>query len=320
MKHLFCIFPLFISFLMINAQPYQRCLDEGMTRWSFLDYHVTDVGWVSTEIVAYGDTLLNNHVYKKMYQTGELEYSNVLEDNENWKNSHPDLSNWENVSTYIRESEDASKLYLYNSFLDTEYLISDLDLQEGDTLAGYPIDPPNEVCDYVVNSVYFQNGLKHIHLIAPIYLPIDYYPIFPDDYYSITLIEGVGPDAWYRYPIAWSFGSKGILNCFQNQTVFYKNEKTGCPCGYWSSPNGIKELAVNNFTIAVKQEQIEILFFENESVRVELYDLFGRLWHSRKLSTKQYTIETASFPKGVHLLKIFDLDKNQIKVSKIVLY
>ena len=295
--------------MSLNAQQqYKSCLDDGIVRWSFLDYHIADAGWVSSELVAYGDTLLNDYVYKKMYHVADFNESDVSKDNKKWKKFQPDLSNSRLMSTYIRESEDASKMYIYDVVQKTEYLMSDMNLQKGDTLFGY-LDKDSTRYG-VVNSVYVRKGLKHIHLHF-------------NFYNSLTFIESIGPDVWgwpiHPYP-------DGIVNCFQNQSVFYKNEGTiesllpisECPCGYYQGAYGIKEVITNNFTIAIKREQIEIFFLENESVRISLFDLTGRWWHSRQLSSDEYVIETVSFPKGVYLLEIFYVDKNKVSTNKII--
>jgi len=317
MKKLFLFLGLSLIYAGISAQQqYKPCLDDGIVRWSFLDYHIVDAGWVSTELAAYGDTLINNYVYKKMYYLEEFNRFDVSEDNEKWKNHQPVLSNDWPMRTYIRESEDASKLYIYDAVREKEHLISDMDLQEGDTLVGYPFGHHGEVRDYVVVSVYIKNGLKHIRLISLTLLPVLYN--------SITFIESIGPDVWYLYPYMIWNNYEGFLNCFQNQSVFYKNEEVDkwgvvCPCGYMSLSYGIKDIVTSNLTIVTKDEQIKILFSEKESVRVSLYNLSGQLWYNRQLSTNECVIETVSFPKGMYLLKVFYIEKNKVSINKIII-
>jgi hypothetical protein len=68
------------------------------------------------------------------YYGSELDIS-VEESNESWKKYIPNWNPWELFyweHYYIRESADASKLYLYNAQENEEYLISDISLQKGD--------------------------------------------------------------------------------------------------------------------------------------------------------------------------------------------
>ena len=132
MKKLFFFLLSFLFCFSSFAQPYKPCLDGEITRWSFLGWPSTAPRIESIEIVAYGDTLLNDILYKKLYQTlpfgGEIEENNI-----DWINHEPNISSfYGKVSFFIRESEDASKLYLYNAYSDEEYLISDIDLQLGE--------------------------------------------------------------------------------------------------------------------------------------------------------------------------------------------
>jgi hypothetical protein len=65
-KRLLFISLLLLTVMLAKAQPYQRCLDDGMVRWSMLDYHVIcGLGIISTEFIAWNDTLINDVFYKK---------------------------------------------------------------------------------------------------------------------------------------------------------------------------------------------------------------------------------------------------------------
>jgi hypothetical protein len=312
MKKLILCLGLSMIYAGISAQqPYKPCLDDGIVRWSIYGYHVAAGYWTSIEMAAYGDTLINNHFYKKMYLLGEFNLSHVSEDNEKWKSFQPDLPIDRLMHTYIRESEDAAKMYIYDTLREKEYLISDLNLQKGDILAYY--NAYDDIYRYVADSVYIKNGMKHIRLYSiPETLIVD----------TFTLIEGVSPMIW---DIGYIWGGK--LNCFQNQSVFYKRENPDCwswwgecsPCGYREYHDGIKDIVTINLTIVVKEEQIKILFSEKESVWVSFYDLSGRLCYSGQFSSNECVIETKGFSKGMYLLKVFHIGKNKISVNKIII-
>ena len=199
--------------ISLNAQQqYKRCLDGEMTRWSILDYHVTDIGLVSNDIIAYGDTIINDVLYKRMYFDDTFNPFEAEETNTVWKNYSPWLGReW---GDFIRESEDASKLYIYDSREGEEFLISDMNLQEGDT---FHVFIPAVKVDATVDSVYYKNGLKHILL--------HFVDNHLDGYYfsgrqTLTFIESVGPNYWFSYPFPFF-----AVNCFKNLTTFYKNDE-----------------------------------------------------------------------------------------------
>ncbi|MDR0799346.1 MAG: hypothetical protein LBN18_06280, partial [Dysgonamonadaceae bacterium] len=238
-----------LSALTVSAQPYIHCLDDGMMKWSFLDYHIDDAGLISTEIIAFGDTVINDLSYKKMYVT-TFDYFKAEESNLFWKNWVPDLdlqSPWESLSwknIFIRESDDASKLYIYDGNRQEEYMISDMDLQEGDIVSSYI----GKYDDLVVDSVYWKDNKKHVRF--------NYNPIYLE---ALTFIEGAGPNVWLIYPYSY----EGTLNCFQNQSVFYKKTYFwwggDCPCGYVSPLGGINP---------IKQEQDYRLFIQKDHLEI----------------------------------------------------
>jgi hypothetical protein len=271
-----------------------------------LDDHEVDAGTLSTEIIAYGDTLINNLLYKKMYMD-EFDYFLAEETNMNWKNYSPRLSDaWENV--FIRESNDVSKLYLYDAFEDKEYLISDLELQKGDIFYG-------DLYEATVDSVYYEQNLKHIQLTRNF------------DYYGqiTTFIESVGPDQWFIYPHAFTMGF--AVNCFQNQTLFYKNEGevwsytlANYPCGYrWQDAGNIPVNMNGEYTVSIKDEEISILSPLDGNVGIYIYDINGKLRYRKNTFSTNTLISKSEFPKGVYIMKILRNNKECINRCKIIL-
>jgi hypothetical protein len=295
---------LFIFLLLVNIQTnaqqqYQRCLDDGMVRWSILDYHVSDAGLVSTEMIAWGDTVISGLSYKNLYY-GEIDIFGE-ENNEGWKNYIPAWQ-WEEGDYYIRESDDASKLYLYNDQENKEYVISDISLQKGDEFHFL-----NQ--DYIVDSVYIWDDRKHIRMDKEIFSPVG-----GND--TLIFIEGVGPNVWdwQIYPM-----HTGSLNCFQNRTSFYKYEKTGCLCGYYSLGGAIESVYNNkNYNLIIQKDEIKIFFLSDEAVEISLHDMHGRLYYAgRRNGQPEISIPAARYPKGIYLLKI--LNTNQLNINKIIL-
>ena len=304
MKNLLFFIILFLPFTINGQQQYKPCLDDGIIRWSVLDYHIADAGLVSTEIMAYDDILINDIRYKKMYiEEIDYFYLGVEESNTNWKNHIPNmtlqLENW-----FIRESEDASKLYIFNKKENEEILISDLNLQEGDE---FPILYGGGTYMAIVDSVYIKEDLKHVQLVWS----LNYVPQVS------TFIEGVGPDLW----LFWNY--KQTVNCFQNQSLFYKNEKADqdfiCPCGYWSPPNSIRSISDRDYNLIIKDDKIKILFLSDNNTQVSVYDTKGSLYYQKSFSQKEIVIPTSSFSKGVYILKIFNEETKQTDISKIIL-
>lgn len=290
-------------------QQYKSCLDSSVIKWSFLDYHIVDAGAVSTELIASGDTLINGYIYKRMY-IDTFDYFQAEETNINWQNYTPYLYNqWEDF--FIRESEDASKLYIFDSNENKEYLISDLNLQKGDVFQVVTIG--DGLIETTVDSIYYKEDLKHILLK----LNED-----PYNYYRITFIEGVGPDIWYIYP----YYDAGHLNCFKNKSIFYKEGiisyfGSSCPCGAWLSGAGVKTTSVvDNYDITVTTDAIRIIPRIERSVQIFMYDIAGRLRYNADFSSQQQiVISAAGFSRELYLLKITDKESNKVDMYKIML-
>jgi hypothetical protein len=305
-KYIVLIVSLLLSIHLNAQQQYKHCLDDGIVRWSILAYEGADSGIQSTEISAYGDTLINGLLYKKLF-VDAFDYLEAEESNTNWKNYTPDLFH-PLKDFYIRESEDASQLYILND--NEEYLISDLNLQKGDEFLMNGLWWNGKIA--LVDSAYIENDLKHVQLV-----------INPYDPEILTFIEGAGPNKWFIYP--WYLWNRvGFLNCFQNQSIFYKEEAPDgysfCPCGYRDMNYAINEIVDKEYALIIKRDKIEILFSDKADRQISLYNVNGILLDKKDFSAQQnITIPISSFPKGVYIVKIFNKEKNKISVSKIIL-
>ena len=316
MKKIILLLYLGLLVVGLNAQQqYKSVLNNGMARWSFIDQLVCDAAPQSTEIIAYGDTTFNDVMYKKLYLDYSFYSFDAEESNKNWKSHTPSLYyEWENH--FIRESEDASKLYIYISQRDQEYLISDMNLQEGEIFQLFsPIMGTREA---IVESIYFEDGLKHIQWHFTNY----------DMYYMtlFTFIESVGSNMWFVYPEGCNWGTFG-LNCFQNQETFYKNngiidhwDFANIPCGYRFPAVEINSITENNHHVFIQKDKMEIVFNSDMNVDLFVYDVHGRLYYTENsILGQQIVIQTTSFPKGIYILKIFNRENNQTDYMKVIL-
>ena len=311
---------LYLSLLCVglNAQQYKPVLDGEIVRWSFLDQLLCSNVYVveSTDIVAYGNVSFNDVIYKKLYLDNSFDSANdVEESNANWQNHIPQLY-YEWKDFFIRESEDNSKLYVYNSYWDEEYLISDMNLQEGETFQ-LSTDGGGTL-EAIVDSVYFKNGLKHIRWIATYERPYFHGPF--------TFIESIGSNKWLVYPDGCNSDASIGLNCFQNKETFYKNEETlnyldfaDFPCGIFYQSAGINSILNNNYNIFIQKDKIEILFTFDVNVDVSIYDLNGILYYEQNTYSQNIVIPTTELPKGIYILSVFDKNTNKQYTSKIIL-
>ena len=310
MKKFILIFGFILIYAGLGAQePYKHCLDEGMVKWSSIEF-VMDGGWFSTEYMAYGDTIINGIVYKKMYRGYFFDFE---ETDVNWKNelSLSGYSEYWGLGMYIRESEDASHLYILNTRTNKEYLFFDLNLQVGDEFQFTDMWNGN-YRTHTVDSVYIDDGLKHVRFDMT-----EWFPDIDCAYrYQLTFIEGIGPNEWYPWM------NNGIINCFQNQSLFYKNKLVSFPCGHFLHSGGaIESISPNKeYTVQINENEIAICFSTKSDVQIAIYDLMGKMYyHTEFLNRTKLIIPTAFFPQGIYLLEIFNKNRNTMDVEKIIL-
>ena len=300
---------------MVYAQEsYKRCLDGEKIRWTFLE-NAIDRADISREFIAYGDTLINNAIYKKIYENDLFYinfYNNIKTDEdwitENWDNNRNEISPYHNV--FIRESEDASKLYiLYDYYTSKEYLVSDLSLQEGDEFQ----IPASWGGQFVlVDSVYVKNGLKHVQL--------DYEVNLVYEWGKLTFVEGVGPNVFFMHPDIYG---NSATHCFQNQIGFYQMELKSFedfPCGYCVPYASIEKNLAKEYDLIIEENRITLDFYNQKDRQISIYDISGQLKYNRDFSLeKNITISRSSFQKGIYILKILDKKDSKLMINKIVL-
>jgi hypothetical protein len=136
--------------------------------------------------------------------------------------------------------------------------------------------------------------------------------------HSLTFIEGIGPNIGPF--IIWS-DLPPIMNCFQNRSLFYKNELISYPCGYKGQGGAIQTVSSNDdYVFQLEDNQIKIHFSKAENRQISIYDVSGRLYYKQDFySRKEINIPRTSFPKGIYWLKLHGRDKNQNYIHKIIL-
>jgi hypothetical protein len=84
--------------------------------------------------------------------------------------------------------------------------------------------------------------------------------------------------------------------------------------------SAIKTISNENYSLIIKADKIEINFSIPENRQVFIYDISGRVHYNKSFpSGKDLVIPSSFFSKGVYILKIFNKDKNQTNVNKIIL-
>ena len=199
--------------------------------------------------------------------------------------------------------ENNKQVFIKESHQDDERLFYDFNLQEGDIMIGYD---GNEHRVASIDIVQIGNTQRKRFVFG----------------YE-TWIEGIGSLDDF-YPLGGrmlGYMGQGINYQKKGAELVYKTDawyfnENDCP------PSDIRPpLSPTDCVVQVKNGDINIRFFTKETVQIRLSDISGRLYyHTPSLSTMDVTIPSQSFPKGIYVLKIFNLDKTQANIRKIILY
>jgi hypothetical protein len=300
------------------AQPYKSVFGNGLAKWSI---SVENEYPLSDEWQTYGDTIINQLNYKKVYGlNGFIPCTTSIPVNEQWRTFISFSSFDKCFPIYLRESDNNSKIYFYDSQTNKESLVADFSLQKGDTfylpknvnLSPF-INSSNTPYD-IVDSIYYKDGLKYIQFGL---IQLKLYNINQ----KFTFIEGVGTNAgvmyvWENHPFA---GWGAMLNCFSNNSIFYKNESVNFSCGYVGFDNIANNQYVD-YKINYINNKIIISFEESGNRIIELFDCQGKLHlHETNQFSHSFEINKYELSKGLYLLKITNQSSYSFHTIKILI-
>jgi len=246
------------------------------------------------EVDAYGDTIINQITYKKLwdiYFVPQPPYVNV---NQLWRdyNQFTGLTN-----TFIRQSSDSSKLYLFDGTDNIEYLIADMNLKVGDEFV-FP-----KLGSDTVASIVYENGLKRI-----------LFKNFNAAWDNLTFIEGIGINRNFFRLMAYG-GYPTILICYSNSSYF--SNKDGYTCG--CTDTKIEEIDADTYKIMKLSDLIEIIFDKAAQRTWEVFDIYGRVIRkSSSVNQQSIQIPISNFRRGIYLLRIYNHDNKKYKSLKVI--
>jgi hypothetical protein len=263
-----------------NAQIYQSVFGQDSTTWNNF-YELPDVG-INVRYSVVGDTDINSISYKKLYN--------------NWSYS---------IDGFLREDSTRSKLYLYYSALDSEYLVEDLNHQIGDA-----IFYQGEIV--TIDSIYYLENRKHLRTNTFMFQ-------WPLEYVRLEFIEGVGPTSGFFLSPFNSISFSGILLCHSRDTesTFIFSD-TAYDCNYnWL---GIHDISFGEKLILFPNPaQSEIVAELNEQTQLNLdyliTDMSNKILLKGKLRSGKNSIGISQLSHGSYFIRV--LNEKKTIVSKL---
>ena len=282
---------MFCLVLQVNAQNdrYHPLVQEGKV-WSVVYVDVLggiqNLKFTTTQMMFFGDTTINDVLYKKMYATTK-EFPQFPQD---WT-----------LQNFMREDEN-KKVWYKRINSGMEELYYDFSLEVGDTLPinlGYVTPIPETIIVEDITYKTMQNG--DIHKV--LHLSIMYGGYFGSG--KEFWIEGVGSNLGVLFPVSGTLlGELHRLLCvYENEELIYSDNPWLGIC-YKSGSTGIKDYDKNQIYIypnpASNQLRISLPNSSeggaNTAKNIEIYDIVGQVVMTTPKPSK--TSATLSFQGG----------------------
>lgn len=252
----------------VIAQPYKSLFGKHSTWWNIILHGYCDAGR-SEEIMQTGDTIIFGLSYKKLNKG----YGAIREDTVN------------------------GKAWYYHFLRKREYLIMDLSLKINDPFYMHNTNS-NDSARFEADSVYFENGLKHIRITAK--WEVCYGA--PDR--RIVFIEGSGTNAGILYPsMSFEFTAINYMLChFQDGIKVMGNEVFDDRC----EVNLVGIIDNNQSKISVSPNpSSEFLIIDHndpdkQPVSLRIFNINGKLMFSGLPVDNKINITT--FSNGIYII------------------
>ena len=204
------------------AQPYRSYFGNEYTKWSVLSevcdaiYTIECASRPDATIVIDGVTYYKLALIEMWPDTWSINVNDSYFDRYFLASNH-----------YLREDQTTGRLYLRTSSDTEEFIVSDMSLEVGDSIRLYDdmshrmwwcIVYNNDIPYAVVDSVYYADGLKHIHTSAK-------FEAVGGEYPNLEFIEGLGSNLtptlnYYCYTESVQWGMYNNILCYENETYW----------------------------------------------------------------------------------------------------
>ena len=268
----------------------QQIVDETKIWSNMQEFCHPDSSVYSTDYHKfYGDTLINDTLYKKV-----------------WVSEDENYENWYFFGTFIREE---NKRVYYREMFQNEGLIYDFNLSVGDSVF---LNNPRAATNLwltltEIDSVETTDGFRERW-------KLESSEYSKDEYW----IMGVGSGAGVLNSGTQIFG--GLCGLYtllcekeNDETIYQNPDFETC---YVNHVIGIGEHAINKpklFKVTNKQgsQRIEIQFFTQGTKQLSIISLSGKTVFSTSATTERISINTSIFPQGLYIINCFSKGNRQ---------
>ncbi|RYD78704.1 MAG: T9SS type A sorting domain-containing protein, partial [Sphingobacteriales bacterium] len=257
---------------------YKSIFGKNATSWSVVQcYNYVDGGDVSDSFYIDGDTLIGNNTYRKIIRTDFFKVKTYSE-------------------SFIREDTANGKVWMKfkTRFDSSERIVMNLNLLVGDSFPVFDYD--GSIRKYITaDSVYYENGLKHIRFNAFTECRGTYRVS-----QKITFIEGIGSNAGYEN----TNGQSNLLCYFKDSEKVFTSEYFNGTCRIYIV--GIEEnnRSFNNIKLYPNPNNGSgVIVFDNPEiscVTLEIYDANGKQVYINSSKNTYISFEINASGNGIY--------------------
>jgi hypothetical protein len=293
MKNILIILIVFYSISEVKSQPYNSIFGNNSTTWNTKQTQL--FGDYTDSLFYVSDTTINSQLFKKFYlfSLGQISPS---------------------YTGFLKEDTITGKAWYFSSVDTTQRLIMDLSLQLADSFM-----VNNSY--YLVDSIYYVSGSKHIRLN---YI-FQFFPTSQSISEKFLMIEGVGTNLGVKYQDMGLFGGAPYLLCqYKDLNFNYGNANPSYAntCMVITAQTEVTEQSVNfeifpnptNGLVFIKSGNLN-----NEIRSVTFYNSIGQKVYQNFNFTKDFKtpINIQNFDRGICTLIIeTSIDKKHFKIIK----
>ena len=289
------------------AQPYKSYFGNEYTKWSIFSEVWDAASSVEYALRPDATIVIDDVTYNKLaiiYMRPDTWSINV---NDSYFDQYFLESNH-----YLREDQTTGRLYLRTSSDTEEFIVSDMSLKVGDSIRlcdGWP-DPffmeflvYNDDIPYaVVDSVYYADGLKHIHTSA----------IFdaPGTNANLEFIEGIGSNLTpiLNYDFYSTYGMYCVILCYENETYWQHYPFLGVIDTCFMEVVGINDIKQAEIKVypSPAEKYIYVDFDSWNGSDIIITNILGQVVKDISFEGIRTSIDVADLKSGIYFVKSGD--------------
>ena len=291
------------------AQPYRSYFGSEYTKWSIFSEVYDAASSMEYALRPDATIMIDDVTYYKLaiiYMWPDTWSKNV---NDSYFDRYFLAS-----KNYLREDQTTGRLYVRTSSDTEEFIVSDMSLKVGDSIRlcdydGWPMPFLWECLVYnddipyaVVDSVYYANGLKHIHTSAMFHAP--------GEFLNLEFIEGIGSNLTpiLNYDFYSTDGMYCVILCYENETYWQHFPFLGAIDTCFMEVVGIND---------IKQAEIKVypspaekyIYVDSDSWTksdIIITNILGQVVKDISFEGTRTSIDVADFKSGIYFVKSGD--------------